>query len=995
MLALVSLVIGIAAAPPPQATAGSVTGRVTDARTEQPLASVQVYVQGTRIGALTDRSGRYLLENVPEGEVTIVAELIGYAPVRERVTIASAARAVLDLRLSERAINLDEIVVTGTVGGTQRRAIGNAVEKIDVAKVRELTPAISVDQLIGQRTAGLMVMPPAGQVGTGSPMQIRGVNSMSLTTDPIVYIDGIRMDNDPRRGTGQRGGARVSRLNDLNLDDIERIEVIKGPAAATLYGTEASNGVIQIITKRGRSGRPTFEIDVRTGTNWMWDPESRSGLRWARNASTGEITSFNVYQNEKQNGRGPAFGYGLLQGYAANLRGGTDAVRYFVSGSYNNDVGIVDWNWDKRLALRGNLDVVLSDKLTLRSSNAFVQARTRLIQGGINQDPFSNLMWATPATMNQAQRGWFVAPPEEWGEVEDRADNDRTTSTFELNYRPFSWSTHRITAGIDRSEEKSWQLVPRQPEGSSHFYGAAALGTKTSGRDSRQFLTVDYSGSANYELRGLAMTSSVGLQYYRLNEASITATGQQFPAPPIVTVTGGAVRSGTENFEENSTLGMFVQQQVGWRNRVFLTGAIRGDDNSAFGADYDAAIYPKLSAAWVLHEEPFFNLPAVQQLRLRAAWGAAGQQPGTFDAARLYDPSIGFRDQPALLPAEFGNPQLKPERGEELEAGFDATLVGGRIELTYTGYLRNTKDAIVERPLAPSSGFAGDQVVNIGRVKGWGHEVAVLARVIQTPRFAWDLQTQFATMQNRIEALGGIDFIGAGGQGQHREGYSISDLFMYRVLSATIDANGNVTEAICDGGRGEDGLEPGGAAVPCSEAGKVWWGHTQPTWQLGLGTTVTLFNKLRLYARAEGSGNFWQVNTEIRAIHNLVNSEAMVKRNDPILFAYRAFENDATGAYKAGFLRLREVSAGYDLPMFLLGQLGASRGVLTVGMRNLMMLWTEANGWDTARDGSIRVPIANMIAWDPEIRGTGVRSNNFQTIMPPTASATVSLRLTF
>jgi hypothetical protein len=200
---------------------------------------------------------------------------------------------------------------------------------------------------------------------------------------------------------------------------------------------------------------------------------------------------------------------------------------------------------------------------------------------------------------------------------------------------------------------------------------------------------------------------------------------------------------------------------------------------------------------------------------------------------------------------------------------------------------------------------------------------------------------------------------------------------------------------MCDGGTGADGLQPGGAPVPCSQAHKILWGHTQPTWQVGVGTTVTLFNHLRLYGRVEGNGGYQQINTEIRAIHNLGNSEAMVRRNDPILFAYRAIENDATGAYKAGFARLREISASYDLPAFLTQRVGASAGSVSLGMRNVMMLWTEEEGWGTPRDGSITVPVANMISWDPEIRGTGVRSNNFQTIMPPTASAQMTVRLRF
>ncbi|HKJ02712.1 MAG TPA: hypothetical protein VJ997_09660, partial [Longimicrobiales bacterium] len=243
--------------------------------------------------------------------------------------------------------------------------------------------------------------------------------------------------------------------------------------------------------------------------------------------------------------------------------------------------------------------------------------------------------------------------------------------------------------------------------------------------------------------------------------------------------------------------------------------------------------------------------------------------------------------------------------------------------------------------------------------------------------------------------LGSLEFIGSGGQGQHRQGYSIGDVFMYKIVSAQIDAGGFVTEALCDGGTGPQGLDQGGPAIPCADAHKVLWGHSQPTWELGWGTSVTLWDRLRLGARVEGNGGHWQSNTEIRAQHNLGITEPVLLRTDPFLMAYRGIENDATGMYQAGFLRLREISANYQFSPSIARYAWASGGSLTVGMRNVMMLWTKEEGWGTPRNGSITVPLADMIAWDPEIRATGQLSNNYQTVMPPTASLTVTLRLTY
>ena len=971
---------------------GTVTGVVTDAQSGQPLQGVQI-TAGTA-GSLTNADGRYIVRNVPAGEVTMTAEFIGYERVRRTITVPAGGTVETNLALNISALALDEIVVTGTAGGTQRRAIGNVVSSVNAEAVMEEVPIANMDQLLAQRTPGLMMLPGGGNVGTGSGIRIRGVSSMSLSNEPIVYIDGIRMDADPTRGPGQRGGANVSRLNDLNPNDIASIEVIKGPAAATLYGTEASNGVIQIITKRGAAGAPEFELVMRAGQNWLWDPETRAGLRWGR-TSSGELISFNPYTHEIENGNGPIWTNGEMMGVSASVRGGTDAVRYFASASYDDDTGVVPWNTSQRIGLRTNAEMLLSDQFTLRTSAAYIRSEIRLPAAAIDVDPFSQLIWASPLKAESGSRGFYSAPPDEWGEVESMAENDRTTLSTELRYNPVEWSTHRLIAGIDLSDETESELWPRQPEGSDHFFGNDALGVRDVERGASRVLTLDYAGSADFEVSDFVLTPSIGFQYFKRVSEFISATGEEFPAVPVTTVSGGAVRTGGESFVENATVGVYVQQQVGWQNRLFATAAVRADDNSAFGRDFDAAIYPKLSVAWVVHEEPFWSLDFVNQFRLRGAWGAAGQQPSTFAAARLYSPTVGFGDEPALEPAAFGNPQLKPERGEELELGFDASFLDGRVTLEYTRFDRTIRDAIVNRPLPPSSGFDGSQIVNVGEVSAWGNEIGLHSLVFESDAIAWDLDTQIATMGNEIVDLGGVEFIGAGGQGQHREGFSLSDIFMHKIVSAEIDEGGFVTEALCDGGTGTGGREQGGAIVPCSEADQVLWGHSQPTWQVGLGTGISFWDRLRLYARVEGNGGHWQSNTEIRAQHNLGLTRPVLERTDPFLMAYRAIENDATGMYRADFLRLRELSASYTLGETLAGYLGASDGSLTVGMRNVMMLWTREEGWDTPRSGMITVPLADMIAWDPEIRATGQLSNNYQTVMPPTASLTATVRLRY
>jgi TonB-linked SusC/RagA family outer membrane protein len=993
----------IAQDAPGASRGGTITGTVMDSSAQSPLVGAEVFIvssgptSATR-GARVTATGRYIIANVPAGDVVVRARLVGYAPKEQRVTVREGATITVSFSLVPRSTQLDQVVITGTAGATQKRAVGNVIETINASDVLAVAPARSVEQLVGARTPGLIVLPATGQVGTGAQLRVRGASSLSLSNEPLIYIDGVRMDADAARGQAQRGGAGASRLNDINPEDIESIEVIKGPAAATLYGTEASNGVIQIITKRGRSGATHFDFTTRQGTNWLANPEGRAGELYGKVAATGEIVHFNLYQHEKEFGNGPIFQNGRNQGYVGSLNGGSDNARYYMSTSYDDDVGVVAWNWDKKFSARANIDAGVGSKLRLQGSAGYIRDRIRLAQEAIDVDPFSQLVWGTPLTMNAGQRGFNQTPPEEWSTVESHADNDRTTISLTAMYEPKEWFTHRLVTGLDISSENNWRLYPRQPLGNLDFLGNNGLGNKNVQRNARNFLTLDYAGSLKYGWSdALRFTTSVGLQHYRSELSTITATATTFPAGPITTVTGGATRDGQEDYVASATVGVYVQEQAAWNNRVFVTAAVRGDDNSAFGKDFKAAYYPKLSASWVVSEEPWFKLPFVQDLRLRGALGAAGTQPGTFDAARLYSPSVGYQNLPGLVPSSYGNPALRPERSQELELGFETTLLGGRADVSYTHYARNITDAIVNSPVPPSVGFPGSQVINIGRVKGWGDEFSGNLRVLDGRRVRWEIGTQLANNGNRIEDMGGIDFltVGGGGQAQNRVGFGIGDFFLYKVRSAVLDQNGFVVSSICDGGTGKSGLEQGGPDVPCAQAPRVYWGHSQPTWQAGFNTSVTLWQRLQLYARVDGNGGHLQSDTEIRALHNQGSTLAVIERNDPLLQVYRSIEADAPGTYEAGFLRLRELSATYTVPTHYVSRLGASGATISVAGRNLSMLWTAAQGWNTSRDGEIYVPIAGQHVWDPEIRAVGQLSNGFQTILPPTASFTTTLRLNF
>lgn len=235
-----------AATPQPAPTAGV----VLDGQTLQPLSDVVVTAGG--VSAVTDRAGRFRLDNVSGSELELVARRIGYRPISQRVRVGDQA---IRINMAATAINLEEVIVTGTPGATERRALSNSVSTVDVSGAAEIAPTRSVTDLLQGRAAGVVAIQPGGVVGGGPRVKVRGVASLSLTDQPLLYVDGVRVDNTTASGPVGRSVAIVSRLNDFNPEDIESMEIVKGPSAATLYGTEAANGVIQIITKRGRRGQ--------------------------------------------------------------------------------------------------------------------------------------------------------------------------------------------------------------------------------------------------------------------------------------------------------------------------------------------------------------------------------------------------------------------------------------------------------------------------------------------------------------------------------------------------------------------------------------------------------------------------------------------------------------------------------------------------------------------------------------------------------------------
>ena len=973
-------VLALALAFAPVSAQNTITGTVVDGSTQRPLGGAQVLVEGTELGSLTDNRGRFLILNSPSATVTVRVVLIGY--LEATATVSSEQAVTIELR--ETAISLDEIVVTGVVGEQAARAVGNSIGKVDVAEMEQLAPSVDVPRMISATVPGVRVSMGGGEIGAGGTTRIRGIASLSLGAQPLVYVDGVRVNGAESSSAfgwyAFNGNAQPSRLQDFNPDEIESIEIIKGPAAATLYGTEASNGVIQIFTKRGRTGAPRINVTMKQGANFYPDVYNMFPDVWYQcngvsqtvdvderlKCTPGQVSSFNVLKIDRDVYGNEWFQTGHAQSYGADVTGGTQLITYYVSADWDRDEGVVQYNWRNRMSGRANLTYTPSEKLELNFGLGAIRSKAQ--SASAQQALPTAIIWACPAPGCEAgdlaapsridgpYRGYIAYLPEAYeDEIEGFQHVDRTTFTLEARHEPYDWFTQRGIVGGDFSGVRNSELY----RATGNIGQFTPWGRKTIINLNTSYFSLDYQANGIFDFGdNLRLTTSGGMQYYQRQESSTLAHGETFPVEALETVSSGSEKRAGEDFLENKTFGVFVQQQASLSDRLFVTGAVRGDDNSAFGTNFDFVVYPKLSASYVISDEPFFQdvMGAVNTLKLRAAWGKAGKQPDVFDAIQTYTPTVGPEGASVLTPENIGNPDLKPEVGTEIELGFDAGFMNDLVGVEFTVYSQTTNDALVRVPVIPSKGFPGVQFRNIGEIRNRGVEIGINGAVYNSDAFSVDFGGTFSTFENEVTNLGGqppiVQSSSSLNRQFHVEGFPLGSMFYKRVVSADLDGSGGrnvATNLMCEGGEtvGNSNFSHGGGSpVPCATAPEVYWGQPIPNLEGGVYTNIRIGQSISLYALVDYVGGHHLSLGDISAQHRFfINSRAILERTDPILLGYEALGSQGlaqSGVVAGDFVKLRTLSASYTLPATMAEMMRASRVALTASVENLWTIWQKS-----------------------------------------------------
>jgi len=805
------------------AQTATLTGSVTAQGTSQPLAEARILVIGTSLSATTNEAGKYTIRNAPAGTLQIQALRVGFKSEKQTVTVPASGEATANFTLGVAVAQLDEVVTTAT--GQQRKVeLGNAISTLgDVGKRVEEVPTHNLSDLMIAKSPGVTLL-PGTELGGAPTIRIRGVSSISLSNAPIWYVDGVRYSaGSLNSGTD----ASFSLLNSLNPEEIEDIEIVKGPSAATLYGTNAANGVVVITTKKGRAG----------STKWSWSAEGRTvddrvpyqdmyanfgkdntGIvtrcqlatmttsKFAGNCKSDSVTHYNYMKDPDRTfvhlGHGSLFG--------GNVSGGNDAVRFFASADVDNETGPIQMQnfelarfdtahvpvrdeWyhpeaQQRSSFRGNLSASLSPKFDLNVATGFSKLDNRIppesdliialyyvgmqnygykgcpggkFPCGLDKDPFQ----ADGVPLNDALQ-WA---PGDIMQVTQNSDVQRFTGSGTATWRPFAWMVNEGTAGLDLAAVDFFQLcrLTECPPSTA----TAKLGRVTDNQGKNRNFSAKLASTSTWNPRQwLNMKTSLGADYTNLESDFANTNGTTLP-PGATTVAAASTRGASQQ-QPNAvkTLGLYVQEQAGINDRLFITGAVRTDQNSAFGTNFQQVYYPKVSLSWIASDESYFpKFEWLNQFRVRAAYGASGVQPGATQGLITYSPATVAltgrnntteTDQPGLTASTPGNANLKPERSTETELGFDSQLLRNKVHFEYTFWNKKTTDALVSIALAPSS-FAPQlsPLLNVGSTQGWGHEAQLNAQLVDRRNFGWDVTLNGSHFSNKVVSLGAVSGI--------------------------------------------------------------------------------------------------------------------------------------------------------------------------------------------------------------------------------------------
>jgi len=929
-----------------QAQEYSFSGNVSDNNDGSPIPGVSVFLEGTTYGGVTDFDGNYTFKTTLEQrKYVLVASYLGYSTKRTSITTGSSDEIITDITLSEDLLSLDEVVVTGNTVGVNKRTLGNAISSV---KAEDLVNngATAVDQAISGKTTGALVQQNSGDPAGGISIRLRGPSTVLGSSDPLYIVDGIIISNSSNQLVDLGGNAQ-NRLADLNPNDVERIEIIKGAAAAAIYGSRASNGVVQIFTKRGKSGEPRFNFSTNVRVNELrkkidyntvplaWEnPFDRQDL------ATVPVTRFDLQEDFFSSGFG-------IENYLS-MNGGNDKTSYFLSASHLDNEGIIKNTDFRRIGFKANLTQKAFDWLTVNAGLNYVRSQSNDIpNGGINSaygaitgfvfsdnsvSPYPNESGVYPVTS-------LLVPRTNPLEAVDRFDFGQKVNRFITSVAFDAQISEKLTAsytlGLDYFNQSATAFIPinnTSPNGNG-FARRSDINNFQYNSDLNLSYRTDVSES-------ISSTTTLGgsWQYEEFDRIGISADG----LPPIVeTAESGSILAQGESRSQISYWGSFLQQSFSFKNKLYVNGAVRVDGASTFGEDERNQLYAKASLSYIVSEEDFWQNTfgdTFSTFKLRGSWGQAGNLTAlsAFQRFTLYSPSA-INGSPSLIPnTQQGDLEIAPERQEEIEFGFDAGFFSNRLGIEFTYYKQDVSDLLLPRELSPSTGFAS-RIENVGNLENTGLELLIKGSPVKSDNFSWDVTATYSKNENVVTSVAG------GGQFALASSFATNYVIegeplgvFYRQFYAR-DADGSIS-------LDENGY-PFAGTTDDGETSKVI-GDPNPEW---FGSLINEFSykDLSLRVQFDAVQGYDVFNWNRRLLDNVIFGGGSNVGEELLGNRPKGFGGAQAGIFEefvedGSFVKLRELALSYNIKEPFEG---IDNLKLSLIGRNLVS-WDDYSGWD-------------------------------------------------
>ncbi|MFN9202849.1 MAG: SusC/RagA family TonB-linked outer membrane protein [Gemmatimonas sp.] len=972
LAALAGVLMASATAPAvlAQGASGTVRGTVTDSATGRPVAGVQMTVAGAPARAATSEAGTYQLTGVPAGRVTVRAQRLGYAAVQRTVDLTAGSTVTLDIRLRPVAAVLSTVVATG-YGSSRRATVSNAIASVD-SSAFDAIPVVSVDNALQGRVPGVQVMQNSGEPGGGVSVRIRGPASLNAGSQPLYVIDGVPMLQGTFEQITGTSGQRMTPISGINPDDIASIDVLKDAAAAAIYGSRGSNGVVVITTKRGAGGnRFRFNMSAYTASQQV---EKKVDLL---NAS-----EYVAVMNEARTNQGlaPRFAPGTdsistdwqdavfrqapMSEVNLSVSGGTDRLRMFLSGSDTRQTGIVIGSDYQRQALRLNTDAQATSKLTITSNIGLTRESNDRVPGDQNIDGIvTNALAMQPFSPVRGNVFGFAGIAN--GLIYSNPVATATYSSLNVNTLRALGNTEARYAVSDRIslsarlgtdiyalDELRWRSPKVDRAVSASVGGEGANGRTRAYRFlAETFGNWDVLDSDNQTLR---LTAGASQERNSTNFNYVAGTG--FPTGFERYVRNAAQVSVFDGGEtENTLVSYFSRANWTWRERYVLTASLRRDGSSRFGDNSRYGNFAALSGAWTVSDETWAGaLSRLMTLKLRASRGTTGNQQIADFGSRTLAAANPYAGVAGLAPSQLGNPNLRWERTTETDVGADMGILNGRVNVVVDWYNRASADLLVTRPVAATSGYT-TVADNVGSLRNRGVDLQLQTVNIRRPGsggFEWTSDLNITWNRNLITALSDGQPVNSTTSGRLTSvamvGKPIGTFFVFDFLRVD-PATGNAIYRRGDGGETTSPVTADlstnlGSAQPDYFGGLTnamrWKGFDLRAFlQFTQGNEILNMNRLFADDGGNSSDNkFGNVRNRWQKPGDITNQPRMGSTGGARFMSDRFIEDGS-------FVRLQEVTLGWRLPASLAKQMRADNARLYVSGRNLVT-WTNYTGYN-------------------------------------------------